>query len=291
MKKNGLTVSMIFEAESGNYGESTGNITTLKHMTRANGKMYTYVSRQALRYSMIQQLEWDKTPVAASGSGDKTVVQFQPDTSVKDYPEIDLFGYMKTTKGNNADTRSAVARLSNAVSLEPYAADMDFLTNMGLSKRAEKGTSNAIAQSEIHHAFYAYTITIDLDRVGIDANDGTELPNEERSKRVTDFLSCVEFLYRDIKGRRENLAPVFAIGGVYERKSPFFENRIKMTHDKLDVDMLAETVKAIGEPTMAGYVDGEFSNNDEIQDKLAPVGVAEFFKELKDQVKDDYAGC
>jgi CRISPR-associated protein Cst2 len=290
MKKNGLTLSMIFEAESGNYGEGTGNITTLKHMTRAGGKTYTYFSRQAIRYSMIQQLQWDKTPVEASGSGEKTVVQFQPKASVKDYPEIDLFGYMKTTKGDNANTRSAVVRLSNAVSLEPYAADMDFLTNMGLSKRAEKGTSNAIAQSEIHHSFYAYTITIDLDRIGVDENDGTELPSEERSKRVTDFLSCVEFLYRDIKGRRENLAPVFAIGGVYEHKSPFFENRIKLTNGKLNVDILAETEKAVNEPTMVGYIDGEFSNSDEIKEKLAPVSIAELFNHLKAQVEDSYAG-
>ena len=290
MKKNGLTLSMIFEAESGNYGEGTGNITTLKRMTRAGGKVYTYFSRQAIRYSMIQQLQWDNTPVEASGSGEKAVVQFQPTASVKDYPEIDLFGYMKTIKGDNANTRSAVVRLSNAVSLEPYAADMDFLTNMGLSKRAEKGISNAIAQSEIHHSFYAYTITIDLDRIGVDENDGTELPNEERSKRVTDFLSCVEFLYRDIKGRRENLAPVFAIGGVYEHKSPFFENRIKLTNGKLNVDILAETEKAVSEPTMVGYIDGEFSNSDEIKEKLAPVSIAELFNRLKAQVEDSYAG-
>jgi CRISPR-associated protein Cst2 len=290
MKKNGLTLSMIFEAESGNYGEGTGNITTLKHMTRAGGKTYTYFSRQAIRYSMIQQLQWDKTPVEASGSGEKTVVQFQPKASIKDYPEIDLFGYMKTTKGDNANTRSAVVRLSNAVSLEPYVADMDFLTNMGLSKRAEKGTSNAIAQSEIHHSFYAYTITIDLDRIGVDENGGTELSNEERSKRVTDFLNCVEFLYRDIKGRRENLAPVFAIGGVYEHKSPFFENRIKLTDDKLNVDILVQTEKAVSEPTMVGYIDGEFSNSDEIKEKLAPVSIAELFNQLKAQVEDSYAG-
>lgn len=290
MKKNGLTLSMIFEAESGNYGEGTGNITTLKRMTRAGGKTYTYFSRQAIRYSMIQQLQWDKTPVEASGSGEKTVVQFLPTASIKNYPEIDLFGYMKTAVGNNANTRSAVVRLSNAVSLEPYAADMDFLTNMGLSKRAEKSTGNAIAQSEIHHSFYAYTITIDLDRIGVDENDSTELPNEERSKRVIDFLSCVEFLYRDIKGRRENLAPVFAIGGVYEHKSPFFENRIKLTNGKLNVDILAETEKAVSEPTMVGYIDREFSNSDEIKERLAPVSIAELFNRLKAQVEDSYAG-
>ncbi|MCH3971209.1 MAG: type I-B CRISPR-associated protein Cas7/Cst2/DevR [Oscillospiraceae bacterium] len=289
MKKGGLTLSMIFEAESGNYGEGAGNISSLKHMTRAGGKNYTYISRQALRYSMIQQLQWGTTPVVASGSGEKTVVQFQPASSVKDYPEVDLFGYMKTIKGSNANTRPAVVRLSNAVSLEPYAADMDFLTNMGLSKRVD--ADNSIAQSEIHHSFYAYTITIDLDRVGVDKNDDTNLPNEERCKRVKEFLDCVEFLYRDIKGRRENLAPVFAIGGVYERKSPFFENRLKLTGSKLEIPVLAETREAVNEPTLVGYIDGTFSNSEEIKQELAPISIAEFFNKLKKQVEDDYAGC
>ena len=289
MKKNGLTVSMIFEAESANYGEGTGNITNLKHMTRAGGKNYTYISRQALRYSMIQQLQWGTTPVEASGSGEKTVVQFQPNTSVKEYPEIDLFGYMKTIKGKDATTRPAVVRLSNAVSLEPYAADMDFLTNMGLSRRAD--ASNSIAQSEIHHSFYAYTITIDLDRVGVDASDETELPAEERKKRVNEFLSCIEFLYRDIKGRRENLAPLLAVGGVYARKSPFFENRLKVTGGKLDTALLAETIQAVAEPTLVGCVSGEFSNEAEIKEQLAPVSMAAFFQKLKAQVEEDYAGC
>ena len=38
MRKNGLTISMIFEAQSANYGEGMGNIATLKHITRADGE-------------------------------------------------------------------------------------------------------------------------------------------------------------------------------------------------------------------------------------------------------------
>ena len=36
MKNNGLTITMIFLAESANYGEGVGNITTLKKMTSQN---------------------------------------------------------------------------------------------------------------------------------------------------------------------------------------------------------------------------------------------------------------
>ena len=232
--KNGLTLSIITEAQSANYGEGFANISSLKQISRSSGDVYTYISRQALRYNMIEQLGWNNTPVEASGSGDKTVIQYQPDTSIADYPEIDLFGYMKTEKKLGAQTRSAVVRLSNAISLEPYNADMDFLTNMGLAKRTN--ANNSIVQSEIHKSFYAYTVAIDLDRLGIDTNSDIHIPSAEKSKRISQFLHSLEFLYRDIKGRRENLSPLFAIGGLYERKCPFFENRLKLNKLSLDIN-------------------------------------------------------
>ena len=55
----------------------------------------------------------DNTPV----SGDKGTVQFDPAATITDYPEIDMFGYMKTRAKSDkdmsgADTRSAAVRLS-----------------------------------------------------------------------------------------------------------------------------------------------------------------------------------
>ncbi len=54
---------MIFLAESANYGEGIGNISSLKKMTRGNHEQYSYISRQAMRYNIVQQAEWDNTPV------------------------------------------------------------------------------------------------------------------------------------------------------------------------------------------------------------------------------------
>ncbi len=282
--KNGLTVSLIFEASSLNYGEGMGNITTLKHITREGGEQYTYVSRQALRYNFIEQLGWNDTKVVANGSGEKKVIQFAPDTNIQDYPEIDLFGYMKTKEKTNADTRSAVVRLTNAVSLESFHADLDFLTNMGLAHRCNE--NNSIAQSELHKSFYAYTIAIDLDRVGIDKD--IKLDNAERARRVCELLKTAEFLYRDIKGRRESLAPVFILGGVYTRKSPFFENRLRLQKGKLNVEMIQDVMEAIGEETSVGYLPGAFRNDAEIQEKLHSVTISAFFKKLCADVEQNY---
>ena len=114
MTRDGLTFTMVFLAESANYGEGIGNITTLKKMTRGDFQQYSYISRQAMRYNIVKQLKWDNTPV----DGKSGVVQFAPSATIEDYPEIDLFGYMKTTskaddKKGGASTRSAVVRLSN----------------------------------------------------------------------------------------------------------------------------------------------------------------------------------
>ena len=63
MSRNGLTFTVIFLAESANYGEGVGNISTLKKMTRGNYEQYSYISRQALRYNMVHHLGGDTPPV------------------------------------------------------------------------------------------------------------------------------------------------------------------------------------------------------------------------------------
>ncbi len=288
MNRNGLTLTMIFLAESANYGEGVGNISTLKKMSRGNYKQYSYISRQAMRYNIIQQLGWDKTPV----DGKSGVVQFAPSSTIEDYPEIDLFGYMKTSskeddKKGGATTRSAVVRLSNAIALEPYQSDLEFLTNAGLAKRQE--LENGIAQSEIHRSYYTYTITVDLDKVGVDGE--ITIPNEEKAVRIKSLLDVIAYLYRDIKGRRENLNPVFIIGGRYTRKNPFFENRILVNDNNLRVGTLKEIIDSNDElkrDTVAGVLTGVFDNDSEIKQKLNAGTVVEVFTHLKKEVDAYY---
>lgn len=294
MNKKGLTMTFVIEAESANYGEGVGNVTSLKKLTRGTGESYTYISRQALRYNIIQQMGVDNTPLGLDGS----VIQFAPDASIKDYPEIDLFGYMKTSK--DTKTRSAVARLSNAVALESFQADTDFLTNKGLfdrymasmdqSEGNEKRGGN-IAQSEIHHSYYSYTLTVDLDQVGVDNNDGVDIPSKEKSSRVQLLVDVLKFLYRDIKGRRENLSPLFAIGGVYDVKNPFFENRVKVQKNRLQVNTIQDVLNldpAVKEQTTCGFVEGIFDNDQEIKDQLNAITIGQFFNSVKEKIQEYY---
>ena len=287
MLVKGLTMTMIFEAESANYGEGVGNIAALKKLSRGNGDQYTYISRQAIRYNMVEQLGEEKASVEAMGSGEKKVIQFSPEATIKDYPELDFFGYLKTEKGTGGKKRSAIVRLSNAVSTETFKGDLDFLTNKGLADRLNENMN--IAQAEIHKSYYVYTITIDLDQIGIDKNDNIELPKEEKSRRVEKLLDTISFLYRDIRGRRENLAPLFVIGGIYNIKNPIFENLVKVKDNKVLVqDIVSGIFENMKKDTSCGVIEGKFDNTQEIKDTLNSTTVPKFFDQLKAKVREYY---
>lgn len=296
MDKKGLTFTAIFLAESANYGEGIGNVATLKKISRNRGEQYTYISRQAIRYNIVEQLGENKANVKAEGSGDKKVVQFSAETTIKDYPELDFFGYMKTVKGDNSKNRSAIVRLSNAVSLETFKGDLEFLTNKGLVDRIDRNEKvfPNIAQAEIHKSYYKYTVTIDLDKIGIDELDGIEIENEEKARRVNKLLDTISLLYRDIRGRREDLKPLFIIGGVYDIKNPFFENVVDVRNNKILVEKLTSGIyDFIENDTAAGIVKEQFENDTEIETELAKrnikvLNVPEFFKQLKNKIGEYY---
>ncbi|MDO4787600.1 MAG: type I-B CRISPR-associated protein Cas7/Cst2/DevR [Johnsonella sp.] len=289
MKNKGLTLTVLFEAESANYGEAIGNVASLKKLSRGKGEQYTYISRQALRYNIVNQMGADHTKIGLDGS----VLQFAPEATIKEYAEIDLFGYMKTAKPSKI--RSAVVRLSNAISLEPYRGDLDFLTNKGLYDRYirqskdEKAGGN-IAQSEIHHSLYTYTITVDLEKVGIDENDDIEIENSEKASRIKSLLKAVQYLYRDIKGRREDLKPLFIIGGVYDIKNPIYQNAISMHKDRLNLQKIKDTrTKDLERETLTGMVSGVFENEEKIRAELGSSNINDFFEAIRERV-DKYYG-
>jgi len=295
-----LTASFVFEASSLNYGEGIGNYSELKKLTRGNGQQYTFISRQALRYDIVrighELFGWNLQVV----SKDKGTVQFRDDVTIRDSVEMDLFGYMKTEKGGSGRTRSAVVRLTHAISLEPYKNDLEFLTNKGMADRINADAN--LANIETHMSFYTYTITVDLKNVGIDINDEQPLTKEERANRVLQLLEILRILNRNIRGRIENLSPVFAIGGVYPIPSPLFLGSIKLRsfggRFEIDIAPLNEvmeiTLEVFGnayspkDDTKIGIRSGVFQNEDEIKKLPGAVDINSFFEDLKAKVREFY---
>lgn len=297
----GLTMSIVFQAQSLNYGEGIGNISELKKLSRADGNMYTFASRQCIRYDIVRLaaeiFDWNLQVVDKA----KGTIQFKDEFSIKDSQEMDLFGYMKTskkedeTKGGSM-TREATVRLSNAISLEPYRSDMDFLNNKGFADRI--GEHPNLANSEQHLSMYGYTVTIDLDKVG---KDGTiELTAKEKSERIEQLLEIIKILNRNIRGRQESLAPLFVVGGLYDVANPFFLGRVKVeatgkgysVNEKAIEEVMNSTFLGheIGEDTKIGIAEGVFGNKEAFV-KAFPqkvVSVNTFFNSLIADVKAYY---
>ncbi len=291
LQPKGVTLTIIFEAESANYGESIGNVASLKKVARNDGEQYSYISRQAIRYNIVEQLGEEYAPVSAEGKGEKKVVQFSKDSTIKEYPEIDFFGYLKTEKNTGGKKRSAKVRISNAISLETYKGDLDFLTNKGLADRISENMN--IAQSEIHKSLYKYTVTIDLDQIGIDGiDDELELPKEEKIRRVNKLIDTISMLYRDIRGRREDLKPLFIIGGIYDIKNPFFHNIVDVKDKKINVEAIKESIyDSIKDDTYCAIVSGKFENGSQVKSELPTVSMPEFFAKIKSRISDYYESC
>ncbi|HHW71240.1 MAG TPA: type I-B CRISPR-associated protein Cas7/Cst2/DevR [Clostridiales bacterium] len=297
----GLTSTIIFKGQSLNYGEGTSNISELKKLTRGDGSVYTYASRQCLRYDIVRLghmlYDWNLQVVDSS----RGTIQFKNEATIETSEEMDLFGYMKTSKksegsAGGANTRSAAVRLSNAISLEPYRSDMDLLTNKGFADRINEHPN--LANIEQHLSFYTYTITIDLNKIGVDGK--ITLDNSIRAQRINEFLDIVKILNREIRGRQENLSPLFIIGGIYDLPNPFFMGRIKVDTkngeylietgsiiDTLDMEILGNNLI---EDTYMGIVKGVFGNESELISLFGDraLSIEEYFRLLKDKVNDFY---
>ncbi len=297
MNKNALTISMIFKGQSLNYGEGIGNIAELKKISRGDGSVYTFASRQAIRYDIARlgnkMFGWNLEVVDKS----KGTVQFKENLTIEDSEEMDLFGYMKTLKSNGSQVRSAAVRLSHAISLEDYKSDIEFLNNKGLADRL-KGEFPNLANIEQHFSYYTYTVTIDLSKIGKD--NEIELDGEIKIKRVKELLEIIKILNRDIRGREENLSPLFVIGGLYNINTPFFLGRINLKAKdgkyNIDTDILEDTMtlkigdNCIAEDTKIGIVKNEFSNEEDIRDKFngKVLSIQEFFEDLELNVENYY---
>lgn len=289
-----LTLTAVFQGNSLNYGEGIGNISELKKIHRSNGDVHTFASRQSIRYDIVrlgnEWFEWNLDTVDKA----KKTVQFKDELSIRDSTEMDLFGYLKT--GKKSEKRPAVARLSHAVSLEPYRSDMEFLNNMGLAERINE-TPN-LANIEQHESLYTYTLTVDLNRVGVDGE--VELSQEEKTTRVHQLLDILKLLNRNIRGRQETLSPLFVIGGVYNVANPFFLGRVQLEQPSKEWKLKLESLESALELTFGhtkvrdnsniGYVKGIFANEGEFTSLVGEnvLDIEGFFSKVKQEVAEYY---
>jgi len=173
-----IVMDVVFKASSLNYDQGSGNYQELKKITRWNGKQYTFVSRYALRYSLLEtgkENGWIQIAKGENlqlhGQAENKVIQPSSELLLSGgllkYPEFDMFGYLITsTKPQNF--REAPVKISPAISMTPYNYDALFNANIGMANRMRKIKGDMSPNpftSEEHETFYQYSIVIDVDSV------------------------------------------------------------------------------------------------------------------------------
>jgi CRISPR-associated protein Cst2 len=325
----GLTLTIVTpEILPLNYGEKLGNIMTLKTISLPNGSKIVYASNKAIKYEIRHQGEerfgWklldrllEELIANRTKNNILNVDEFAKDL-IKNYEEFDLFGGMFPSIVLNGKKisfsegyektgikRETPTKIGYAFSLSEYQEDTELNTNLDSYRRylqyiTDEKQEQALFFSENFRSNYVYTISIDLDRIGIWENYERKkinvIPNSVKTKRIIELLEIVKTLYRNIKGRKENLSPIFVIGGVFSVKNAFFEGKVKASlKDKklsLNIEAIKSAIELIPEEernnVICGIANGFFENEKEIKKELEAITIGEFFKTIENQVREYY---
>ena len=292
MNNQALTLTVVANMTS-NYGEGLGNIGSIQKVYR-NGKSYAIRSRESMKNAiMVQSGLYDDLKVEV----DKKVNQKSVSEEVNASNHRALEGgYMNTSKGTKI--RKSSFYLTDAIAFVSFINDARFHNNLFLAQTYAKAhgfnlqdnaseAGQMVYQYEYDKSLKRYSITIDLDKVGVDENYNQVADKEERIARVVAILEAVQNLSLVVRGNMDNAEPVFIVGGIGKRKTHYFENVIQMDHLSLK---LGEDLKSkLAEGYRAGLLEGyNFDNEDEIKASLNTVGIGEFFADLKQEVRAYY---
>lgn len=296
MKNKGLTLTIIAEMTS-NYGEGLGNIASVQRVYK-DGKVYATRSRESLKNAIMEKSGmYDDLQVEVDGATQKKV---DKDINASNCRALEG-GYMNTG-GNSKDKVTRIRKssfyLTDAVACEEFINETRFHNNLHLASTFAKhnkinlqkdaGKAGLMPyQYEYDKSLKKYSITFDLDKVGVDENFDASSTNEEKVFRVNSILSAVEQLCLVVKGNLDNAEPLFIVGGIGERKTHYFDNVVEVSKSRIVLNSdLKERVKD-------GYRISVLNNNsivniDEVKEKFDAVSMTSFFDKLRKDVENYY---
>ncbi|WP_455539203.1 type I-B CRISPR-associated protein Cas7/Cst2/DevR [Terrisporobacter sp.] len=130
--------------------------------------------------------------------------------------------------------------------------ERNYFNKDGKSYEGELPNTQALANEEIFGDYYVYTITIELNRFGVqEVKDGKYLApkdriymdKEIRKEALKDIMDIICNLTRSIKHQTVLLKPLAAFGGAYESVMPYFWNDVNMDNENnLILDDIVETI-------------------------------------------------
>lgn len=169
-----MKLTGVFLIETGvvNRGDGIGNIATVKKITTCDG-VKVYFSPQSYKRALWNNLQnnfgWSKPMVTREGG----VVQRTG--TVIDSEEFDFAGTMIAKPKYQRDS---VLYVDNGVSINNFAGDMEFMTNMGLAKFYGENEANIINR-ENFYGIYLLPFGIELHRIGYQEISELELKFNE----------------------------------------------------------------------------------------------------------------
>lgn len=287
-----LTLTVVANMTS-NYGENLGNISST-HKVYKNGREYAIRSRESLKNAIcVQAGLYDDLQTDVNGATQKVATKELNASNCRGLEG----GYMYTK--DVTYIRNSSFYLTDAIAVEPFINDTRFHNNLYLAtnyananglniqnKDEAKTTGLMPYQYEFDKSMKIYSLTIDLEKVGVDDNFNVEADNTEKAERVCNILDTIENLSLVVKGNLDNAEPIFVVGGMSERKTHMFENSVTVTNGRLSIEPIKE--KIADNYSCAMIKNDQFKNQDEIVKELNPISVHKFFEALKEQVKNYY---
>ena len=284
MKNKALTLTIIANMTS-NYGEGLGNIGSVQKVYR-NGKSYAIRSRESMKNAiMVQSGLYDDLEVQVDKSVNQKAVS--KDINASNNRALEG-GYMNTSNGTKI--RKSSFYLTDAISFNSFVNETRFHNNLYLAQTYAKKTGISVQdkakeaglmpyQYEYDKSLKKYSITIDLDRIGVDENYNAEANSEEKIYRVNALLDTVK-----------TLTMVVIVGGIGDRKTHYFDNVVQM--ENLRLKLGDDLKKKLSEGYKLGLLEGyNFENEDQIKSELNPISIENFFDNLYEEVRAYYEGA
>lgn len=292
MDKRSITLTVVANMTS-NYSETLGNVASIQKVYR-KGHVYAIRSRESLKNAiMVQSGMYDDLVTTVDGAAQKAAGK---ERNVANNRSLEG-GYM-STGADNTYIRNSSFYLTDAVACEPFVSETRFHNNLYLAGNYAKANDLNLQkdagkaglmpyQYEYEKSLRVYSMTIDLEMIGRDQNFTEEADAEEKAERVNRLLSAVENLSLIVKGNLDNAEPIFVVGGFSDRKTHYFENVVKVIHNKLELseDLLERVKNGFSAALLKGH---NFDNEEEVVEQLSPVSIREFFDTLRRQVKEYY---
>lgn len=298
-----LTLTIVANMTA-NYGESLGNITSIQKIYR-DGKVFSVRTKESLKNRiMTQSCFYDDLKTVVSGA---TQLVANAELNVSNCRALEG-GYMTTgisAKGKKVEgetksrtyKRNSSFYVTDAVSCEEFNATSRFHNNLslatnfadnnGLNVQSDAGDCGLmIYQYEFHKCKRVYSITIDLEMIGVDKNFNVTASNTEKADRVITLLNTIKNLYLVVKQHNDNAQPLFVVGGLTEYKTHVFENLVKVKDNKL---LLNQSLK----DEIANFKSGiqqsnDFDNENDIISELQPLSITQFFKSICDKINKHF---